>query len=95
MNQNQDKMKSTREHLDAIFNARNVLSFVGEAIGKSNEDFSESANAGVYLITEYLRADLESAANALTSAIYRKPGCMDVHDVGSVCASGVEGRVSN
>lgn len=89
------KAKSTRDHLDAIFNARNVLSFVGEAIGKSSDEFSESANVGVFLIMEHLCDDLEDAATALTAALQRDPSGLEHLGVTPGCATGVEGRVSN
>lgn len=78
LKQDQRPAKTTREHLDAIFNARSVLSFVGEAIGQSREEYSADAHSGVYFILEHVRDELENAGHALTDAIYPAPGDMNV-----------------
>ena len=95
MNQTQGKTKTPREHIDTIFNARNILSFVGEAIGQSSESFSESAQTGVFLIMEYLRDDLENAGSALTDALYGKPGDIKTPCTSFGCANGVEAQAHN
>ena len=97
MSRKESKGESTREHLDSIFNATFILSFVGEAIGQSSEmePFSESAHSGAHIILERVRDDLERAGHALTDTIYGKPGCLKAQGVGARCASEVEGRVPN